>query len=92
MRCSRQLVQTNGQTYTDLCVKELDGAACNQPLRGMTRFWGNSFEAYNVNMTWPRDLSSLDTIVDLRMFPILVSVCDFVFTFLSTTSSATSAI
>ena len=37
-----------GERYSDICVTNLDGDECAQPLRGITRFWGNSFESYEV--------------------------------------------
>lgn len=37
-----------GETYADLCTKDLDGETCEQPYRGVTRFWGNDFETYQV--------------------------------------------
>lgn len=38
----------SGNRYTDLCTTELDGGACKQPFRGITRFWGNDLATYEV--------------------------------------------
>ena len=29
---------------------DFDGESCAQPLRGVARFWGGSFEVYNVSL------------------------------------------
>lgn len=37
-----------GSAYGDLCTKELDGVTCEQPFRGVTRFWSDDFATYEV--------------------------------------------
>lgn len=48
-RTRLECLQADGKTYADLCTTELDGVTCNQPNRGITRFWGNSFDTYEVS-------------------------------------------
>ncbi|CAN0399431.1 unnamed protein product, partial [Ectocarpus sp. 12 AP-2014] len=38
-------VEADGNTYVDVCPKELDGVTCEPPFRGITRFWGD-FDTY----------------------------------------------
>lgn len=44
------LVQTNGKTYEDLCIKGTDGATCEQNSRSVTRFWDDNFDTYEVRV------------------------------------------
>ncbi|CAN0008335.1 unnamed protein product [Ectocarpus sp. 12 AP-2014] len=38
-------VEAGGNTYVDVCPKELDGVTCEPPFRGITRLWGD-FDTY----------------------------------------------
>ncbi|CAN0119730.1 unnamed protein product, partial [Pylaiella littoralis] len=46
----------SGNRYTDLCTTELDGGACKQPFRGITRFWGNDLATYEASVTSDADV------------------------------------
>ena len=39
--------KSGGKTYADLCSRDLDGS-CEMPFRGVTRFWGNDRDNYEV--------------------------------------------
>lgn len=42
-------LQSDSQTYADLCAKDLDGVTCELPFRGVTRFWDNNVTHYQVH-------------------------------------------
>lgn len=47
--CGNHSVQTgDGEDFSDLCAKGLDGVTCAQPFAGVTTFWGDDFETYTV--------------------------------------------
>eukprot|EP00903_Cladosiphon_okamuranus_P010290 g9741.t1 len=50
------LETSSGNTYTDLCTTDTDGVTCKQPLRGITRFWGNDFDTYESSVTTDADV------------------------------------
>lgn len=56
----------DGNTYTDLCLTEADSAACEQPFRGVTRFWGSNVTVYQESVT-----SDLDVLaaINVDLFP-----------------------
>lgn len=41
-----------GNSYADLCIKDLDGVTCEQPFRSVIRFWGGNFTKYEVRNGW----------------------------------------
>lgn len=43
-------MKVEGNRYANLCTADLDGVTCKQPFRGITRFWGNSLDMYEVNV------------------------------------------
>lgn len=49
-------VETEGKTYADLCTTDTDGVTCAQPSRGVTRFWGNSFDTYESSVSSDADV------------------------------------
>ncbi|CAM9850692.1 unnamed protein product, partial [Ectocarpus sp. 12 AP-2014] len=48
-------VEVDGNTYADVCLKELDGVTCEQPFRGITRFWGD-FDTYEATVSSDADV------------------------------------
>ncbi|CBJ26527.1 conserved unknown protein [Ectocarpus siliculosus] len=48
-------VKVDGNTYADVCLKELDGVTCEQPFRGITRFWGD-FATYEASVSNDADV------------------------------------
>lgn len=46
------LKTAEGNSYADLCTKELDGVTCEQPFRSVIRFWGSNFTTYEVRSGW----------------------------------------
>ncbi|CAM9814630.1 unnamed protein product [Ectocarpus sp. 4 AP-2014] len=48
-------VEVDGNTYADVCLKELDGVTCEQPFRGITRFWGD-FDTYEASVSNDADV------------------------------------
>ncbi|CAM9899558.1 unnamed protein product, partial [Ectocarpus sp. 12 AP-2014] len=58
-------VEAGGNTYADLCSKELDGVTCEPVFRGITRFWGD-FDTYEASVTSDADIL---TAVNVTTFP-----------------------
>ncbi|CBJ26537.1 conserved unknown protein [Ectocarpus siliculosus] len=58
-------VEVDGNTYADLCSKELDGATCEPVFRGITRFWGD-FYTYEASVTSDADILAA---VNVTTFP-----------------------
>ncbi|CAM9359667.1 unnamed protein product, partial [Ectocarpus fasciculatus] len=48
-------VEADGNTYADVCSKELDGVTCEPPFRGITRFWGD-FATYEASVSSDADV------------------------------------
>ncbi|CAM9170392.1 unnamed protein product, partial [Ectocarpus sp. 8 AP-2014] len=48
-------VEAGGNTFIDVCPKELDGVTCEPPFRGITRFWGD-FATYEASVTSDADI------------------------------------
>ncbi|CAM9506157.1 unnamed protein product [Ectocarpus sp. 12 AP-2014] len=58
-------VEAGGNTYVDVCPKELDGVTCEPPFRGITRFWGD-FDTYEASVTSDADILAA---VNVATFP-----------------------
>ncbi|CAM9260832.1 unnamed protein product [Ectocarpus sp. 13 AM-2016] len=58
-------IEVDGNTYDDLCSKELDGVTCEPVFRGITRFWGD-FATYEASVTSDADILAA---VNVTTFP-----------------------
>ncbi|CBJ26534.1 conserved unknown protein [Ectocarpus siliculosus] len=58
-------VEVGGNTYADVCGKELDGVTCEPVFRGITRFWGD-FATYEASVTSDADILAT---VNVATFP-----------------------
>ncbi|CAM9415157.1 unnamed protein product, partial [Ectocarpus sp. 8 AP-2014] len=54
-----------GNTYANVCSKELDGVTCEPVFRGITRFWGD-FDTYEASVTSDADILAA---VNVTTFP-----------------------
>ncbi|CAN0008284.1 unnamed protein product [Ectocarpus sp. 12 AP-2014] len=58
-------VEAGGNTYADVCAKELDGVTCEPVFRGITRFWGD-FATYEASVASDADILAA---VNVATFP-----------------------
>ncbi|CAM9359742.1 unnamed protein product, partial [Ectocarpus fasciculatus] len=58
-------VKAGGNTFADVCTKELDGVTCEPPFRGITRFWGD-FATYEASVSSDADVLAA---VNVTTFP-----------------------
>ncbi|CAM9459401.1 unnamed protein product [Scytosiphon promiscuus] len=59
-------VGSEGETYAELCSKDLDGVTCELPFRGVTRFWDNDVATYEASVTSDADVVAA---VNVESFP-----------------------
>eukprot|EP00903_Cladosiphon_okamuranus_P015713 g14505.t1 len=49
-------IESGGNTFEDVCAKQLDGVTCELPFRGVTRFWENDRAIYDATVTTDADV------------------------------------